>query len=666
MESKKRRSIRGRTLKTVLGIALFSLVITSVFGVLSMFGIQKEAEDALIEQAKTDLSKTLETKTLLAEQRLIKYTEIVKEFTYYVEDIIAAPEKFDHLDLDSMETYDTGDLVFSFALANEELDWSRFKGDTEVFANIAHRFYPTVAENRNVIQTTYFGFDNGLLLSYDDASEFVPPQIMYYNYFDSNWYDLGKNSDKPVFTEAYIDSFGRGITITCVAPIHDRDGKVIGALGMDMGITDLYDYILDLDLGDGASAYIMDKEGNFITLDDTGADGAADPILQSSDAERMENYSNGLVVRNNMFYAFSTIDSVDWKLCVRVPESQVLLLAERIEKDIISTIILFTVFFLIILSTVVIVAFNFSGTITKPIIDLKKDVGEISGGDLNHRAEVYDNDEIGDLAESFNEMASSLKEHIETITQVTADKERITAELDIATKMQADMLPKNFPKRSDLELFATMTPAREMGGDFYDFFMIDDDHLGLVMADVSGKGVPAAMFMIVAKTLIKIRTTAPGTPAQMLWDINNTLCADNPSALFVTAWFGILTLSTGELISANAGHEYPALMHEGGDYELLISENMPPLASAENIEYYDEKMTLQKGDRLFLYTDGVPEAKNGSAERFGRERMLEMLNRNKNAAPDELLEKVKSEVDSFTGDNAPFDDITMMSVVRKG
>lgn len=280
--------------------------------------------------------------------------------------------------------------------------------------------------------------------------------------------------------------------------------------------------------------------------------------------------------------------------------------------------------------------------------------------------EIRTGDEMQMLSEQTVDLMQKIKIHVGRIRSITAEKERIGAELDIAVKMQSDMLPKDFPKRSDIELYATMTPAREMGGDFYDFFMIDDDHLGLVMADVSGNGIPAAMFMIVAKTLIKIRTTAPGTPAQMLFDVNNTLCADNPSDLFVTAWFGILTLSTGELISANAGHEYPALMHDGGDYELLTSENMPPLASVENIEYFDETMTLQKGDRLFLYTDGVPEGKNPLGERFGTEKMLRILNHRHNVSPEELLNDMMRKVNEFAGESDQFDDVTMMSVVWKG
>ena len=280
--------------------------------------------------------------------------------------------------------------------------------------------------------------------------------------------------------------------------------------------------------------------------------------------------------------------------------------------------------------------------------------------------DIRSRDEIYDLYQGVQTMQTDIMYQLNDLTLMRSDKEKRDAELAIASGMQKDMLPKDFRIRDEFALFASMTPAKEMGGDFYDFFIIDDDHVGIVMADVSGKGVPAAMFMIVAKTLLKIRTKTPGTPAQILKDVNNTLCADNPSELFVTVWFAILTLSTGELVSSNAGHEYPALMRNGSEYVLLRGDNMPPLATVEDLEYVDETITLLPGDRLFLYTDGVPEAKRGDGERFGLERMLYVLHQYRLASPENLLKYMESEIVDFTGDQDLFDDITMMSIIWKG
>ena len=204
--------------------------------------------------------------------------------------------------------------------------------------------------------------------------------------------------------------------------------------------------------------------------------------------------------------------------------------------------------------------------------------------------------------------------YIDDIAIMTAEKARLGAELGVAARIQSDMLPTRFPKREDFSVYALMSPAKEVGGDFYDFFMIDPDHIGLVMADVSGKGVPASLFMVITKTLIKNHELIGGTPAEVLADVNEQLCENNAAALFVTVWFGILDLHESKLISANAGHEYPAVMHKGGKYELIVNEHCPPLASMEGLEFENECITLSHGDRLFLYTDGVTEAKDTHRE----------------------------------------------------
>ena len=251
---------------------------------------------------------------------------------------------------------------------------------------------------------------------------------------------------------------------------------------------------------------------------------------------------------------------------------------------------------------------------------------------------------------------------------MAAEKERIGAELNVATKIQADMMPYNFPKRDDISLYATMTPAKEVGGDFYDFFFIDDDRLAMVMADVSGKGMPAALFMVIAKSVIRNiamiggigKKDITGATAHVMNIANNVLCENNRSGFFVTTWFGILTISTGELRYTNAGHEYPAVRRANGDYELVKTDNFPPLATMEDLEYEEDVMQLNSGDSIFLYTDGVPEAKNAAGERFGTDKMLEILNSTADQDITDVLKGMKKQIDDFTGIMDPFDDVTMM------
>lgn len=275
-------------------------------------------------------------------------------------------------------------------------------------------------------------------------------------------------------------------------------------------------------------------------------------------------------------------------------------------------------------------------------------------------------DELEELAKSVQNMEQDIIDYIDNIQTITAEKERITAELNVATKIQADMLPRNFPpfpERKEFDIYATMTPAKEVGGDFYDFFLIDDDHLALVMADVSGKGVPAALFMVNAKTLIKYRALMDKkfSPSGILYDVNNQLCEGNYADLFVTVWLGIIEISTGKVVAANAGHEHPVIKRAGGDFELDIYKHSPAVAAMEGMKFGEHEFQLNHGDCLFVYTDGVPEATNVKNELYGPERMLKALNYNSDADVKELLETVEKDIDEFVEDSPQFDDITMLS-----
>ena len=211
-----------------------------------------------------------------------------------------------------------------------------------------------------------------------------------------------------------------------------------------------------------------------------------------------------------------------------------------------------------------------------------------------------------------------------------------------------------------------MTPAKEVGGDFYDFFMVDDSHLGIVMADVSGKGVPAALFMVIAKTLITNRSMMGGGPAEILKYVNEQLCEGNKAELFVTVWLAILDVTTGKGLAANAGHEHPAICRSGGQFELDIYRHSPAVATMDGMRFREHEFELHPGDRLFVYTDGVPEATSKEKELFGTDRMLEALNSQPDALPDQILANVRKHIDGFVKDAEQFDDLTMLCLEYKG
>ena len=278
---------------------------------------------------------------------------------------------------------------------------------------------------------------------------------------------------------------------------------------------------------------------------------------------------------------------------------------------------------------------------------------------------IHTGDEIQALSEAIKTMELEINEYIQDLTTVTAEKERIGAELNVATQIQADMLPRifpAFPEREEFDVYATMNPAKEVGGDFYDFFLVDDDHLAVVIADVSGKGVPAALFMVIAKTLIKNHAQNQEAPGTVFTQTNEQLCEGNDAGLFVTGWMGVLEISTGKFVYVNAGHNPPLLKRAGGTFEWLKSRPGFVLAGMEGVRYRENTLQLEPGDRLYLYTDGVTEATNSHEELFGDERLQNALNEYMDLPVEQFLPKIKECIDAFVGDADQFDDITMLAL----
>ncbi|MBR1773713.1 MAG: SpoIIE family protein phosphatase [Eubacterium sp.] len=327
-----------------------------------------------------------------------------------------------------------------------------------------------------------------------------------------------------------------------------------------------------------------------------------------------------------------------------------------------------TAFVTVILVTFMVMKSVYKG-VAEPIELLTQEAenfadSETYSKDMIQELDIKTDDEIENLYKSTQYMQHSLIDYMDNLKKVTAEKERIGAELNVATQIQADMLPRifpAFPERKEFDLYASMDPAKEVGGDFYDFFMIDDDHIGLVMADVSGKGVPAALFMVIAKTLIKNRALMGGSPSEVLAYANDQLCEGNDAELFVTVWMAIIEISTGKGVAANAGHEHPVLRRKGGQYELVTYRHSMAVATLEGLKFKQHEFQIYPGDSLFVYTDGVPESTNSNNELYGTDRLLEALNKDPNASPVEILKNVTDSINEFVAGAEQFDDTTMMS-----
>ena len=331
---------------------------------------------------------------------------------------------------------------------------------------------------------------------------------------------------------------------------------------------------------------------------------------------------------------------------------------------------------LVVLLLIVAIALStiFAGRMAKPITQLTRAAKSFSGDGSGLSREklislnIRSRDEIGELYHEIRSMEERIVDYTEHLTRITAERERAETELRTAAEIQNSMLPeidRSVSECPEFALAASMNPAKEVGGDFYDFFLIDEDHLALVIADVSDKGVPAALFMMSSKILLNYRIRQGGSPAEILDAVNAELCRNNPTCMFVTVWLGILELSTGRLSCCSAGHEYPFL-RSGGKFALYKDRHGLMIGAREGVRYRDYEIQLEPGDAVFVYTDGVPEVKNAENDFFGLERTEQALNAADGQSADAVLASVRQATDDFKGDARQFDDLTMLCVIYKG
>lgn len=328
--------------------------------------------------------------------------------------------------------------------------------------------------------------------------------------------------------------------------------------------------------------------------------------------------------------------------------------------------IIISVIVMFVVAVAISVLFN-RFSIIKPIDKVAKEAARFARENTKSEplGKISHYQAFSDLANSIDSMESEMVKYIDNLTAVTAEKEKIQVELSIAEHIQKGSLPTDFPNRDDLEIYASMDPAKEVGGDFYNFRFIDDDHLAIIIADVSGKGVPAALMMMVTNILIANRAKMGGKPSQTLEYVNKDLYDHNNSGMFVTAWLGILELSTGRLVSANAGHEDPVVYRKGSLFMPVEEKHGFVLGTMADTKYINQEIILNKGDKLFLFTDGLTEATNANGQQYKSARMLRALNAHREEHPKELLASVKKDVNDFVKDAPQFDDLTMLCVELK-
>ncbi len=337
-------------------------------------------------------------------------------------------------------------------------------------------------------------------------------------------------------------------------------------------------------------------------------------------------------------------------------------------------------FFAAVITAVIcaLVAIGIRRGVTNPVKAMA-DTAEKFVGDYEKRFDSHDEShifekvdggkihELRELSTSLQSMELEMNSYVRNLNALTEEKARISAELGLASRIQLSMLPGKFPvypDRTDFDIYAFMKPAKEVGGDFYDFFLIDEDHIGLVMADVSGKGIPAALFMVITKTLIENRVLGGDSPAQALTNVNEQICNNNDNNMFVTVWLATINLKTGKGIAVNAGHEHPYIRRKDGKYELVKYRHGVAVGTMDGIVYKEHEFEINRGDSLFVYTDGATEATASGNVLFGNDRLTESLNADPDADPQFIIQNVKSDIDDFVGTAPQFDDLTLLAFKR--
>lgn len=677
---KRRVSIKAKLTRVVLLIALSAVLLVSMAALFFMFSIKDKSESAVIEEMKSRVSGVVAEKVANAEMSINTYSDCVDLSSTLVEMLYRNPEKYHKLEVPLRTKDSPKEYLMQRSFINTEKGINDVNDELSLLANMESIWQPFMKKYGETIATIYLGTETGFMLSYDNnanMAEYSENGEVYFDHINRPWYKLAKKEGKMIFTDLTQDYFGRGLSLTCAKPFYNNN-EFAGVVAMDILVSDLQQTIIDIDIAQDHEedyAFLINDDGNIIASPFIDKDATTFENIKEKDnkfypiSEKLLNEKQGIELVDDFYCIYSPIETTDWTLCVYVPQSIILQPVHKLEAIIRFMTNVFIVLFLITFVVVSVIIYMFSKELVRPLELLQEDVKIISSGNLDNTARVLENDEIGDLAIAFNNMTKSLKQYINDLTSITAEKERIGAELNVATHIQSSMLPSifpAFPNDTRFDIYATMNPAKEVGGDFYDFFMIDDKHLAIVVADVSGKGVPAALFMVIGKTLIKDHTSLTNNLTEVFYKVNNILCESNSENLFITAFEAVINIETGHLTYVNAGHELPYIYKKGKDWNAYPMKAGFVLAGMEDMKFTTGEFYLEPGDKVFQYTDGVTEATNINNELYGMDRLKKILDTCCDKNMEELLSAVKKDIDSFVGDAPQFDDITMLGFEYKG
>lgn len=712
MGAVKGRTIRKKISMVLLTLGLFVLGISVCVSYIGMAQTKEKSikssknlgdtaanntKEALIKMANNSLMMGAKEKAALSNEKLEEIRENVALIADYLSDIYQNPNNYGtiHIDIPLLEKNGEPTLQFSHMT---EITYEAVKQEAEkagMFYEIAKHIYK---RNEESISSIYYGSSSGFMISYDKNSGLPykdspedPSLLKDYVITEKKWYEKAVEEEEATLIETYYDAFDR-LVLSCSAPVWNANHEVAGVLAMDILIEDINKEIISFQIGTDGYAMLINENGQIIS---------GPGLIKEANGKFFQNvtdFSPGFIeilpdmqkgnsglkeieIFNEAYYmAYAPVTVSDWTLVTVIPKQEVIEPAldsyavimeetQHTTKELEDILKYMAAVFIIVCIGLVIGIFlltiSMSNKIAMPIKKLTSDVKRISEGDLEYRTEIKTGDEIELLGDAFNHMTASLKDYIVSYARISADKERIATELNVATAIQKNMLPEGREEQERYKLFADMYPAKEVGGDFYDYFVTGDGALWIVIADVSGKGVPAALFMVIAKTLIKNQANYTASPGEVLKNANNQLCENNEAEMFVTAFIARYDFNTGVLEYGNAGHNRPLVCKKGECFQWLTSSPGFVLAGFENMEYATFAIPMHSGDRIVLYTDGVTEALNSKKELYGEERLIEKLNtkgllKTENTA--DIVSGMKEDIEIFADGAEQADDITIMAL----
>lgn len=718
---KKSISIRKRILTVLLSSCLLSIILTSLIAFKAIYDTREltlsigneiifqaaeNSQEALIQRAKLALEQTAFDKANELDENLGKVKKDVIILSNMMTNIASNPEEYHSRNIFEPSKNDIDKITAQLLFSSEVVDKSSpiLRQEIGLTANIQD-FLIQINTNSNVIISSYVASKNGFTIMVDRFAgrKFQNSDIQpdFYNATSRPWYIQAKKEDKTIFTDIVIDALGGGPCIICATPYY-ANGQFAGVVGMGTFLDNINEIILNTKIGDNGFGFVINKQGQIIasphTTGDliTGINNIKD-LRQSTNTsladavQKIINEKAGLTEANidgkDYYLAYAPMKNTDWYFVTAMEVDTVIAPAKETHENIINiateymdnlsektkmTVIGMIISISILLFFITYIGWSLADYLTKPIRQLSKGVQQIAMGNFNGKLNIHTGDEIESLAISFNAMTTELQTYIKNLEQITAEKERIATELNVATNIQKNMLPCIFPPypdRKDFDIYAVMYPAKEVGGDFYDFYLLDENHLVITIADVSDKGIPAAMFMVITKTILKnfaMSMTSPDDFSAVVQCANRQLCENNEEMMFVTVFMGMLDLKTGKFIYVNAGHTPPMIRHKHKDdstFEYLPVEKNCVLGINEEAQFKQQEVYLKQGDELFLYTDGVTEAINKEKKLYSIERLYSNLNKiNQKSSCQDILRDVKLSIDEFAQGMYQSDDITMLAI----